>query len=311
MLRAVPTILKRARLEKNLTLAEAARRLKIHPRFLEALEEGRYDVFSSPVHLKGFLKNYAQYLDLNVEEVLAFWRREYPQGEKAEKNIHNPQKPLFSSWLVFTPGSILVIITAFLVLGFFGYLLFAYRSFAEAPPLEVLRPAGDFRISSLSLDTAGRTAKEATLTINGQKVPINEKGEFSVNINLSPGINNLNYTVANNLGRERTVSRVVIVENVVIEAAGESTPAAAPALTAPLVEVKIIVGPEAVWLEVSEDEKSSFQGLLLAGLDRTFRNPKKIKIKSGNAGSTQVIVNGRDLGKLGSAGEVIEREFYP
>src|SRR3989339_2012106 len=99
--RSVSSILRTARQNKGVSLADASRALKIHVRFLKALEEGNYSIFSSPVHLKGFLKNYSSFLSLPVDEILAFFRREYP----IEKNVTltDSLKPLSSPVVLVTP----------------------------------------------------------------------------------------------------------------------------------------------------------------------------------------------------------------
>ena len=42
---------------------------------------------------------------------------------------------------------------------------------------------------------------------------------------------------------------------------------------------------------------------------RTFKAKNLIRVRSGNAGSTKVILNGEDIGSLGKEGEEIEKEF--
>ena len=59
-MKTVDQILKKARLEKGLSIEEASQKLKIHPKFLEALESGNYEVFAHPLHIKGFLKKFTK-----------------------------------------------------------------------------------------------------------------------------------------------------------------------------------------------------------------------------------------------------------
>lgn len=208
-MQTVAKILKKAREEKGLTFAQIRETLKIHPRFLQALEESDYRVFSSPVHLKGFLKNYAEYLGLDVPSILAFWRREYDEAQARRKESF--LTPLPRS-LNITPGLILGGFTTLAVVGFFLYLLLAYRSVAEAPQLNLESPAKDLKIIGTTLKIAGQTDPEAMLTLNGQRLLLDERGHFAETIRLSPGANRLNFSVTSKLGRERKVSRTVVVE---------------------------------------------------------------------------------------------------
>jgi transcriptional regulator with XRE-family HTH domain len=61
--------LRAAREEKELTLDEVAEQTKIPRNYLEALEEESLDAFTSPLHARGFLRNYALFLGLDAEEL--------------------------------------------------------------------------------------------------------------------------------------------------------------------------------------------------------------------------------------------------
>jgi cytoskeletal protein RodZ len=64
------TLLREAREARGITLADAQGATKINSRYLEALEEGRYDRLPSEVHVRGYLRNYARYLRLDPEPLL-------------------------------------------------------------------------------------------------------------------------------------------------------------------------------------------------------------------------------------------------
>lgn len=63
-------ILREARENKGLTLAEAQDKTRINSRFLAALEQGNYDALPTPVHVRGFLRNYARYLGLDPQPLV-------------------------------------------------------------------------------------------------------------------------------------------------------------------------------------------------------------------------------------------------
>jgi cytoskeletal protein RodZ len=69
----MPTVgeyLRQAREAQKLTVHEVAEKTKIRTDHIRALEEGNYDVFSAPVYIKGFVRNYAGVLKLDVGAVL-------------------------------------------------------------------------------------------------------------------------------------------------------------------------------------------------------------------------------------------------
>src|SRR5574340_537663 len=72
----VGEILANARARKNLDLAAVEKATKIRAKFLEALEQNRFDKLPPGTFVKGFIKNYATFLGLPVEETLAFYRRQ-------------------------------------------------------------------------------------------------------------------------------------------------------------------------------------------------------------------------------------------
>src|SRR5688500_2020033 len=74
--------LRDAREGSKRTLREMSDLTKIRADHLEALEEGRYEVFSAPVYIRGFVRSYAGALKLNVAEVLSALDDELGQTEK-------------------------------------------------------------------------------------------------------------------------------------------------------------------------------------------------------------------------------------
>jgi hypothetical protein len=78
---AIGTSLKEARLRRGLDLAAASEATKIRARHLQALEDEQFDVLPGQTYVRGFLKTYADYLDLDgqlyVDEYSSrFWINE-------------------------------------------------------------------------------------------------------------------------------------------------------------------------------------------------------------------------------------------
>jgi len=88
------SLLREAREAKGLTLAEAQEATRINSSYLEALEEGRYRTLPTEVHVRGYLRNYAKYLDLDPKPLLDRYeltRNSYSQSAEtlAEEEISN------------------------------------------------------------------------------------------------------------------------------------------------------------------------------------------------------------------------------
>lgn len=73
--------LKREREARYLTLEQAAADTRIRTVFLQALEADDYSVMPSAAQGRGFLRNYAEYLDLNIDEMIAEIQRNAPPAE--------------------------------------------------------------------------------------------------------------------------------------------------------------------------------------------------------------------------------------
>lgn len=63
--------LKTAREEKRLTLEKVFEDIRIRIPYLQALEADNLSIMPSPVQARGYLRNYAQYLDLNFDQLLS------------------------------------------------------------------------------------------------------------------------------------------------------------------------------------------------------------------------------------------------
>jgi cytoskeleton protein RodZ len=62
------------------------------------------------------------------------------------------------------------------------------------------------------------------------------------------------------------------------------------------------------WLRVTVDGNVSMEGTFPAGTSKTFHG-KSALVRIGNAGGVEIYVDGKDVGKLGKAGDVVEHTF--
>src|ERR1035437_9008307 len=76
--------LQQTRAEKGLSLEDVAKGTRIKKEFLSYIENGEYQKLPSASYAHGFVRNYARFLGLPDEEILAIFRREFDQ-EKAYK----------------------------------------------------------------------------------------------------------------------------------------------------------------------------------------------------------------------------------
>lgn len=225
-------ILKKAREEKGVSLAQASVATRIQPKFLKALEESDYGAFSSPVYIRGFLLSYTKFLGMDADKILAFWRREYGDSVGSTNRVVGKfLDPYLLPKLVITPAAVFTAGIALLIATFFGYVFWQYHFFAKAPKLAITSPLDGSTVGNYSLNVVGMTEAGAKVSLNGQDIPVTEEGIFAVNVDLAKGINVLSFSAKNKLGRETRTKRTVIVlpkESEVESVAGEATESASP-----------------------------------------------------------------------------------
>lgn len=85
-----------------------------------------------------------------------------------------------------------------------------------------------------------------------------------------------------------------------------TTSAPLPAIGAANTLALVLSAPS--WLRVTVDGSVSMEGTYPAGTSKTFHG-KKALVRIGNAGGVEVYVDGKDRGKLGAPGDVVEHDF--
>jgi cytoskeletal protein RodZ len=68
---SIGQLLKHERETRRLTIEKAAEATRLRPQYLQALENDDYSVMSSAAQGRGFLRLYADFLELNLDEVLS------------------------------------------------------------------------------------------------------------------------------------------------------------------------------------------------------------------------------------------------
>lgn len=207
-MRKVSEVLKEERLKRGFSLDEVQRQTKIRKSVLESLENGDYDNLPPTTFIKGFIRNYGDFLGLDINELLALFRREYDE----RKNSTPLSKRYTPAKFVLTPTVIIGLIVVLVVVLFVGYLYREYQSFAAPPFLVLDEPQDNLKINKETVSVVGRTDADAELKINGQKINLGPGGTFAQEVSISEGTNSLIITSTNKLGKITTLNRRVLVE---------------------------------------------------------------------------------------------------
>jgi cytoskeletal protein RodZ len=202
-MKSIGQILKAARQKKNYTIDDIHRLIKIHKRYIKALENDDYSIFDGKVHAKGFLKIYTEFLELETGEIMALWRREYePAFEDQPTEKYHKIKTLEPEKFSITPAMLIGGFVTLLLLGFFVYLYFQYRQYTDAPNLDIYYPQDNQVVKDDVLDITGKADLDSEVFINNQKIIANPDGSFLTSIKLREGINTISIKAVNKLNKE-------------------------------------------------------------------------------------------------------------
>jgi len=139
--------LRAAREAKNLTVEQIAELTKVRTDHIRALEDGRFNVFSATVYIRGSIKAYARALKLDEAQLLAQLDTELKGTQKFSEPppLVETKKPFFDhfvlliaklNWKVGVFGVALIL---FALIA--GLIVFAVEHHQGSDPLKNLPPA--------------------------------------------------------------------------------------------------------------------------------------------------------------------------
>lgn len=115
------TWLRRQREVREISLREIAESSKISIRYLEALEQDRFDILPAPVFAKGFLREYASFVGLDADEVINYFlaaqgKQAADSGPAEETRRREPTSNSYAWYLV---GGLILIFALVALLSWF------------------------------------------------------------------------------------------------------------------------------------------------------------------------------------------------
>ena len=211
-MKSVGETLKSIRLEQNLSLEEVAKITRIKKEFLVLIETNRFDQFTSLVTAKGFIKNYAEYLGLSSNDILAVFRRDNlsPPKKSAGFSLFHQAGRLNFNW---NPKLTLSLVVVTLIIAILGYLFSQYFRLKQNPGLVILTPKDKQQVFENKITVTGRSDADALVKINDNLVVLTSKGEFNYELALFPGENKIVVEAVSKFGQksleQRTIFRLV------------------------------------------------------------------------------------------------------
>ncbi|MCP3762056.1 DUF4115 domain-containing protein [Domibacillus sp. A3M-37] len=277
--------LKEARESKGMSLSDVQESTKIQKRYLEGIEEGAYDIMPGKFYVRAFIKQYAEAVGLNAEELFEEFKSEVPSSKEDEvplrptgtaaaadqKTRVDASKPVreSSKLLDYLPK---ILVTAFII----GALVLVYvlipKSGSESDP------AVEEEVQVEKEPTTEEPAVEETPA--AEEEPVVEEEPV-------PAAPVQTLSAVSTSGRQT-----------VYELSG-----------AKAFEVAVASKGE-TWIEITDGSgKSYFSGMLANGQTQTHNmtGQKEARIKVGFAPATVITVNGETLAyKLPADGQVLQ-----
>jgi cytoskeletal protein RodZ len=260
----------------GLSLDDVERHTHLRQRYLNALETGNLGDLPSPVQGRGMLKNYANFLGLNSDQVLLRFaeglqvqhaarkevrRSKAPLSNAGESRGISPFRRLFSSDILIG-GTFSLLLVVFVVWG--AIRIFAMETDQEPTPTA---PSIADVLLAPPTSTMTSTLEPATATVPLDAVVFPTQEQFAgVDENIFP--------------------------------AGVGTG----------VQINIAVHQRA-WMRVVADEEIVFDGRVIPGSAYTYSGEEQVEVLTGNGAALQVYLNQQDLGLLGFFGEVVHRIY--
>lgn len=298
--------LQKLRSERRISLHEVSKATQIQLKYLEYLEDGKYDKLPVDVYAKGFLRNYADFLGINENILIKLYEKEKGIKNNLKKN-KDPEKkkmnPLKASSFIVTPKIIIVSIISLLVAGGFFYLYKEIGTFASIPRLVITSPENNYSTTGNSVVVEGITDRDSKVFINNQPIMVNDEGRFRENITLQSGTNALNIKAVNRF--DKNAEEKLTILSSFQERKTEKDETGTEQLQTEGFKLEVRIDPGPVWLSVEADGNLVFSGTMLSGAQQNFQAKEKITLDSGKANATFLRFNDKDIGVLGeSAGPV-------
>jgi len=257
-----------ARERLGLTLDEAERATRIRASHLQALERGDFDALPSPVQVRGFLNNYADFLGLDANAILLQYaetlqsrRTRFAPGATFKEPATRPSVQVHSRrprWLTSD-----LFIAAAITLGILAILIWGGNRV-----MAILRPqvvstevVSDILIPSFTPTLAETSQPITSASTSDPAVP--------------PG-------------------QTVIPTQPIFFGLADS------------VNLGIVVEAR-TWLRVVVDGSETFRDRVIVGEVLEFQGEQVIELTTGNGAGLHVFYNGQDQGLLGDVGQVVIR----
>jgi len=275
----------------GLSVEAAAEQAGVRLQFLQALEAGEFNVLPPDVYVFGFLRQLAELYFVDPLALVDQYKKEKAIANQIQRSaaVRGNWAGRYFNRLVITPKILSISAGALIVAATLLYIVWQVLSINKTPSLEVFQPHDRQAIKDSFVDVRGKTDPGVGVTVNGQDVFVDSGGNFSTQLSLKPGPEEIDIVADNKLGKSAAVKMSVTGQ---ADLPGSSSQ----------VSLKLEFSADGN-LTYAVDDNSPQQTLFFAGDVKTLIGQNKIVISTSNAGATVATLNGQRLGPLGRRGE--------
>ncbi len=314
LLHEIGSKLSQSRSTSGESIEQAVRKLKLRKSHLQALENGNWDNMPDDVYVLGFLRQYSQYLGVDLSDEL---HRLKNNQYALTKPLTFPDPPVAPSrrwaWIA---GAAFVVLFILFNITTENQSVDKQVSDAAPAPAATVETTTDTASSLQASDanaTAGDTTAQASIPTPDQTVaetPSEPSPADNSPINPAPAIDAASTATPGDEQRAPAGQVTTVSQHVVPQNKAQTTPAPTPTVNTTMHSFRFDAVGSPVWLQISRpDQSDSGKGslvkevLLQPGFHTTIHAPdESLWITCGNAPALRITVDGNVFAAAGSLG---------
>ncbi|MFH1836805.1 MAG: RodZ domain-containing protein [Candidatus Omnitrophota bacterium] len=254
-----------AREKEGMTLAEAGTKSRIHLRVIKDIETGIFDRIGRP-YLKSFMKKYADFLGMDVEEILRRYEMASSNVPAKEFTLNVEEKEKKEEEIFFYVKKNIKKNAGLVLFAGLMILIFILMGLSRGGREEAKVKSQKSKVKSLKSDRAEDKKN------NPKDKSKKQEAE----------------------GQETKAKSEAQIEKIKEKGTEEKIATSKAALTLTL------AARDKAWIHVTEGEKLLFSGILEKGTSKTWESEGRIDVWTGKAEMLDFTVNDKDMGKIAS-----------
>lgn len=276
--------LKAVRENCRFSMADVSAKTGIKAKFLQHLEEGKFQALPPQVYVLGFLKQLGALYHIQPDILIDQYKKELAIQKQLRAQPAQAAQRRMPKFIV-TPKNLSYFFGGAFVIFTVIYIIWQVFSINRTPSLNLFQPQDHQVVTESFVNVVGQTDAGMSVSINGEPVFVDKDGNFKKQLGLAAGPKTLEVVAKNKFGK--SISRE-------LEIMGQSTVASQPGV----LQLKLDFFADTqitVNIDGGGEQQISFHN----GDSKIFLGQQKILLSTSDAGATRATLNGQVLGALG------------